>query len=143
MRYKIHNNPRFHPQRISGLYRWLDADDKGTITVDYVSEYSSVCQWDDKSGNANHYTEPCSSMQPIIIRKVQNDSDMIEFPDSSFIESIKGAHIFIIHIGNLVGEIVAYNEVLADDDVTALKKYFFDRWGMDVIEKKAKLNHNQ
>lgn len=144
MQYEIHDGPKFHPQRVSGLCRWLDADNSSTLTVDeYRNEHQRACQWDDKSGNANHYIEHCGSMQPIVIRKAQNDRNMIEFPDSSFIESIKGVHIFIIHIGNRVGEIVAYNEALAADDVMALKKYFFDKWGMDATEIKAKLNHNQ
>jgi hypothetical protein len=41
---------------------WLDADDEDTITL---ASGTSVSQWADKSGNANHMTSVTSTQQPL------------------------------------------------------------------------------
>ena len=42
------------------LALWLDADDSSTITLNG----SNVAQWDDKSGNDRHATQPTAASQP-------------------------------------------------------------------------------
>ena len=44
--------PKFLPGQISGLSLWLDAADTTTLTL----SGSNVTQWNDKSGNAKHFT---------------------------------------------------------------------------------------
>jgi hypothetical protein len=44
----------FSPASISGLQLWLDANDRGSTTN----------QWDDKSGNNNHYTAASAAQFP-------------------------------------------------------------------------------
>jgi len=39
---------------------WLDADDASTLTM----SGSNVTQWDDKSGNARHFSQGTASLQP-------------------------------------------------------------------------------
>lgn len=51
----------FDPTSIAGCKLWLDASDASTFT------YSSgvvVSQWNDKSGNANHFTQGTAANQP-------------------------------------------------------------------------------
>ncbi len=52
-------NNSFSPAYIANLSLWLDASDESTIT--HVS--NKVSQWDDKSGNGNHATQPTGTSQ--------------------------------------------------------------------------------
>jgi Concanavalin A-like lectin/glucanases superfamily len=51
----------FDPTQVSGCSIWLDASDLTTITY---SSGSNISSWIDKSGNANHATQPTGSNQP-------------------------------------------------------------------------------
>lgn len=53
-------NPRFSPIDLPNLSLWLDATDPATIAL----SGSSVTQWSDKSGNANHATQGTAVRQP-------------------------------------------------------------------------------
>ena len=52
--------PNWTPAQIPGLALWLDAADASTITLNG----SDVSQWNDKSGNAYHLTQPTAALQP-------------------------------------------------------------------------------
>jgi hypothetical protein len=51
---------QFSPFAISGLALWLDASDASSITL----TGSTVNQWNDKSGNARHFTQGTTASQP-------------------------------------------------------------------------------
>ena len=65
----------FSPTDISGLALWLDAADTATIT----HSGGSVSQWDDKSGNNYHATQPTGSVQPITGTRTINGRNVLDF----------------------------------------------------------------
>jgi len=48
------------PTQVSGLSLWLDGADSSSITL----VNGKISQWNDKSGNARHATQPTDSMRP-------------------------------------------------------------------------------
>jgi predicted acyltransferase (DUF342 family) len=48
---------------ISGCQLWLDANDSGSIT----ETGNAISQWNDKSGNSNHYAQGASANQPTYV----------------------------------------------------------------------------
>lgn len=54
---------------------WLDASDTSTI----VSSGGSVSQWNDKSGNNRHWTQPTGSQQPITGTRQLNGRNVLDF----------------------------------------------------------------
>ena len=67
------------PSRISGLTAWYDASDLSTIT----SSSGAVSQWDDKSGNGNHATQPTGGSQPTTGTVSVNSFNAIDFNGTS------------------------------------------------------------
>jgi len=57
------------------LALWLDAEDTASITLNG----STVSQWDDKSGNARHASQPTSSLQPTYNTTGLNSKPTIDF----------------------------------------------------------------
>lgn len=53
----------FDPRTIPGCQLWLDAADSNTITY---SSGSNISQWNDKSGNARHFSNANASTQPTL-----------------------------------------------------------------------------
>ena len=62
----------------SSLSLWLDADDANTITLNG----STVSQWDDKSGNANHVSNATASTQPDYLATGWNGQPTVSFTKS-------------------------------------------------------------
>ena len=62
----------------SSLALWLDADDANTITLNG----STVSQWDDKSGNANHVSNATASTQPDYLATGWNGQPTVSFTKS-------------------------------------------------------------
>ena len=58
---------------------WLDAADADTITLNS----GNVSQWDDKSGNARHYTQGTSAQQPAYLTAEVNGLNVLDFNGSS------------------------------------------------------------
>ncbi len=56
------NNPFFTPRQISGCQLWLDAADTASFTLNG----SSITQWNDKSGNANHAQQGTLANSPTL-----------------------------------------------------------------------------
>lgn len=54
---------------------WLDASDESTIT----EALGKVSQWDDKSGNSNHVTQPAGGLQPVTGVNTFNSLNIIYF----------------------------------------------------------------
>lgn len=63
----------------SGLTLWLDSDDFSTITLNG----SNVSQWDDKSGNDNHFAQSIASSQPLYTGQTINGVQAIDFDGSN------------------------------------------------------------
>lgn len=72
------------PASISGLQLWLDGSDAGTLYDatsggSLVSANGSVLRWEDKSGNARHFTQATSGVQPLRKTSVKNGLSAVEF----------------------------------------------------------------
>jgi hypothetical protein len=59
---------------------WLDAADAGTITLNG----STVSQWNDKSGNGNHWIQATAASQPTYTQSLINGLDGLSFAASQF-----------------------------------------------------------
>lgn len=58
---------------------WLDASDSGSITLNG----STVSQWNDKSGNARHFTQATGGNQPTYTSSGQNGLNVVTFASAS------------------------------------------------------------
>jgi hypothetical protein len=65
----------FEPTDIAGCKLWLDAADTASISV----SGSAVTQWNDKSGNAYHFTQGTSANRPSSGTRTQNGKNVIDF----------------------------------------------------------------
>jgi hypothetical protein len=61
---------------VAGLKLHLDASDLSTITKDGSN---LVSQWDDKSGNGNHFLQATATNQPLWVNAVHNSNPTIRF----------------------------------------------------------------
>lgn len=95
---------------------WLDASDSSTITA--VS--GSVSQWDDKSGNARHFTQATGSAQPITGTRTLNGLNVIDFNGTTMV--MGGGDILDLGTGNItVAAVVKIDN--AGNSHTILGKY--------------------
>ena len=91
----------FLPTDLSGLALWLDADDASSITE---ATSNQVSQWDDKSGNARHFSQATSGDQPATNVTAQNGRNVIDFDGvsevlyrtSTFIHGLGPMSVFIV-----------------------------------------------
>lgn len=70
----------FTPTDISGLALWLDAADAATIT----QAAGAVSQWDDKSTESNHFTQPTGANQPTTASRTVNGRNALDFIANDF-----------------------------------------------------------
>lgn len=63
------------PLSISGLAVWLDASDAATIT----SSSGAISQWNDKSGNANHFVQATGAAKPTTGINSTNGLNVVTF----------------------------------------------------------------
>ena len=72
------------PSELSGLQLWLDGSDSATM-FDATSGGSAVevdaavARWEDKSGNARHFTQATSGVRPLRRSSVKNSLGAVEF----------------------------------------------------------------
>lgn len=76
------------PQTITGLQLWLDASDASTLYDatsggSLVAADGAVARWEDKSGNARHFTQSDVSRRPLRKTAVQNSKDVIRLDGSN------------------------------------------------------------
>jgi hypothetical protein len=76
------------PAQLPGLALWLDATDISTITLNG----GNVSQWNDKSSNARHATQPNASSQIPYNSTGLNNKPALVFPSASNNLSISTAH---------------------------------------------------
>ena len=69
--------PSFDPLDLTPLI-WLDASDTDTIT----ESAGKVTQWDDKSGNANHFTQASTSIAPTTGTTTINSKNVLDWGSS-------------------------------------------------------------
>ena len=86
---------------------WLDAADTDTIT----EAAGFVSQWDDKSGNGNHFTQAVGSAQPGTGRRKINGLNVLEFDRGAWMGKFYGPSLnpadftlFIVLIGENNGD---------------------------------------
>lgn len=72
------------PEELANLSIWLDGADASTITLNG----SNVSQWDDKSGNDNHFAQSNTSYQPLYVPTNINGKPSIEFSNIDYLKSI-------------------------------------------------------
>ena len=65
----------FSPISIAGCRLWLDAADTSSIAV----SGTAVTQWNDKSGQANHFTQVSSTARPVSGTTTQNNKNVVVF----------------------------------------------------------------
>jgi hypothetical protein len=74
----------FSPSSITGLQCWLDASDAGTLFDatsggSLVAADGAVARWQDKSGNARHFTQSSSGSRPTRKTAIQNSLAVLRF----------------------------------------------------------------
>lgn len=69
----------FTPTSIAGCRLWLDAADTSSIAV----SGTAVTQWNDKSGQANHFTQVSSASRPVSGTTTQSGKNVIVFDGSN------------------------------------------------------------
>ena len=67
------------PAELPNLALWLDAADSSTITLNG----STVSQWNDKSGNARHASQPTAANQPTYTANGLNGKPVVTFDGSN------------------------------------------------------------
>lgn len=75
---KIYFSELINPTDIPDCILWLDADDTSSVTL----SGNDVSQWNDKSGNNNHATQPGAG-KPEYVRNVQNGRNGLDFVQAS------------------------------------------------------------
>lgn len=68
----------FDPRSIGSLAGWWDASDSSTVTL--VS--GVVSQWNDKSGNARHFTQTTGANRPSVLTAERNGKNVLNFGGS-------------------------------------------------------------
>lgn len=98
----------FAPTAITGLQLWLDASDAGSLYDatsggSLVAADGAVARWEDKSGNARHFTQSTSGKRPTRKTAQQNGLDALLFDGSddclnggNFINGSSGLTIFCV-----------------------------------------------
>jgi hypothetical protein len=82
---------------------WLDASDTSSIT----SSAGKVSQWNDKSGNARHFTQATSANQPTTGAATQNGFNVISFNGSQDVRRTLGTltgNITVFSVFNITGQ---------------------------------------
>jgi hypothetical protein len=74
----------FTPASVTGLQLWLDASDASslydaTTGGSLVAADGAVARWEDKSGNARHFTQSSSGSRPLRKTSQQNGKDTLLF----------------------------------------------------------------
>ena len=91
----------FVPTDLTGLALWLDADDASSITEAVTNQ---VSQWNDKSGNARHFSQATSGNQPATNITTINGKNAIDFDGvddylfrtSAFITALGSCAAFVV-----------------------------------------------
>lgn len=79
---------QWNPTRIAGCQLWLDASDPAvmfdaTSGGSLVTDGNTVARWEDKSGNARHFTQSISNNRPTLRAATLNSLATLEFDGSN------------------------------------------------------------
>jgi hypothetical protein len=80
------------PNQLAGLSGWWDASDSATLFNattggSSVAADGGVARWEDKSGNARHWTQSNSADRPLRKTAIKNSLDVVRFDSSSMLSS--------------------------------------------------------
>lgn len=129
----------FTPKSLSGLMAWHDAADTASIT--HAS--GSVSQWNDKSGNGNHWTQSTMANQPFTGTRSLNGRNVIDFnaTGQDFMVGASGLHsvsaanntLFVVNTFDATGN----NMVLIDGKQAVFSNRI---WGLSMIPAGTQIN---
>lgn len=76
--------PVVSPAAISGLQLWIDGSDPSTMYDattggSLVAADGTIARWEDKSGNARHFTQSSSTIRPVRKTSVKNGLNAVAF----------------------------------------------------------------
>jgi hypothetical protein len=124
----------FSPSSVSGLQLWLDASDASTLFTattggSLVAADGGVARWEDKSGNARHFTQSTSGSRPLRKTSQQNGKDTLLFDGTNDFLSggdyldvnTGGITAFVVHKRNATG---TTHELLTKADNNGLGWFF-------------------
>lgn len=99
----------FNPLSITGLQLWLDAADSSslynaTTGGSLVAANGGVARWEDKSGNARHFTQSDSAKRPARKTSQQNSLDTLLFDGSN--DSLVGGDYLDGNTGGITAFVV-------------------------------------
>ena len=72
------------PLDIASCSLWLDADDASSMTL----SGTNIQQWNDKSGNGNHYGQTTLSAQPTLSSSQINGRDVVAFTGDAALQTL-------------------------------------------------------
>jgi len=84
---------------VAGYKLWLDATDSATITA----SGGAVSQWNDKSGNAYHFTQATGANQPTTNSRTINSKNVIDFDGTNDFMSVASSTSLFKYLHNSTG----------------------------------------
>lgn len=101
----------FVPSMLSGLALWLDASDTRTLYNatsggQVVTNGNTIARWEDKSGNARHFTQSTANNQPTLRTNSLNGFATVEFDGTNdrligdstqYVKSTAGFSLYIVY----------------------------------------------
>lgn len=98
-----------NPTQITGLQLWLDASDASTLYDatsggSLVAADGGVARWEDKSGNARHFTQSTAGSRPTRKTNQQNGRDTLLFDGSD--DFLDGSDFMDANTGGLTAFVV-------------------------------------
>lgn len=97
------------PKTVSNLELWLDATsglyDATTGGSEVIADSSSVARWEDRSGNARHFTQSTANNRPILKTSQLNGKNIVSFDgtndaianaSSTLFRNVTGYTFFIV-----------------------------------------------
>lgn len=124
----------FTPASVTGLQLWLDGSDASTLYDatsggSLVAADGAVARWEDKSGNARHFTQSSSGSRPLRKTSQQNGKDTLLFDGtndfmagSDFLDADTGGlTAFIVYKRNATG---SRHDLIVKHDTSGLGWFF-------------------
>lgn len=100
----------FSPLNLTSLHTWHDASDATTIT--HVG--GSVSQWNDKSGNAIHATQPNASHQPQTGIRTINSLNALDFDGTNDFMVLPSSYYSIGAGNNAIFAVIQFDSLVGE-----------------------------
>lgn len=115
----------FAPTDIANCGGWWDASDTASITA----SGGAVSQWNDKSGNARHFTQGTGTNQPTTGTRTQNSLNVLDFDGSN--DFMSAGDVLDVGTGGLTVFVVAAYDVTGNGGLLSKSRAGVEggRWG--------------